>query len=208
MSYILFVDESGHDLRASPYAVLAGLAVEDSKVWDFICELHQLEVRFFGQRVTEGHLEIKGKSFLKRKTFRLAKQLPPIPEKECSLLAQECLLEGQKSKEECRKCIVTRKQLTALNQAKIAFAQEVMELCFTYQAKAFASIVDRCAPQPQGAHFLRKDYSYLFERFFYYLEDMPGRPQGLIVFDEIDKAKSHILLSQMDSYFKETAKGS
>lgn len=54
---------------------------------------------------------------------------------------------------------------------------------------------------------LRKDYIYLFERFYYYLEDKPYEPSGIVVFDELDKAKSHILLSQMDKYFKNTEKG-
>ena len=54
---------------------------------------------------------------------------------------------------------------------------------------------------------LRKDYIYLFERFYYFLEDVPGEPRGIVVFDELDKSESHILLTQMDKYFKCTVKG-
>ena len=57
----------------------------------------------------------------------------------------------------------------------------------------------------------RKDYGYLFERFFYFLEDKStevGYPQqGIVVFDELDKAKSHILIDQAHKYFKDTAIG-
>ncbi len=35
MSYMLFIDESGRDLRESPYAVLAGIAVEDRDLWNW-----------------------------------------------------------------------------------------------------------------------------------------------------------------------------
>ena len=54
---------------------------------------------------------------------------------------------------------------------------------------------------------LRKDYIYLFERFYYLLEDTPGEPRGIVVFDELDKSASHLLLTQMDKYFKNTVKG-
>jgi hypothetical protein len=58
---------------------------------------------------------------------------------------------------------------------------------------------------------LRKDYGYLFERFFYFLEDQStqsGFPQqGVVVFDELDKSKSHILIDQAHKYFKDTAIG-
>lgn len=54
---------------------------------------------------------------------------------------------------------------------------------------------------------LRKDYAYLFERFFYFLEDINPAASGIVVFDELEKSKSHILLGQMDRYFKYTTKG-
>jgi len=36
MAYFMFVDESGQDHRDSPYEVLAGVAVHDTKLWDLI----------------------------------------------------------------------------------------------------------------------------------------------------------------------------
>jgi hypothetical protein len=54
---------------------------------------------------------------------------------------------------------------------------------------------------------LRKDYAYLFERFFYYLEDFSPDEIGLVVFDELEKAQSRILIKQMERYFLETEKG-
>jgi len=75
-----------------------------------------------------------------------------------------------------------------------------------YRAKVFASIVAPDAPRPSG-DFLRKDYAYLFERFFYYLEDTPADEMGIVVFDELEKAQCRILIDQMERYFMQTAHG-
>ena len=55
--------------------------------------------------------------------------------------------------------------------------------------------------------FLRKDYAYLFERFFYYLEDLSADEMGIVVFDELEKARCRILIDQMARYFVDTARG-
>ena len=55
---------------------------------------------------------------------------------------------------------------------------------------------------------LRKDYVYLFERYYYFLEDRHKEHFGIIVFDELEKSASNILINQMDKYFKRTFKGS
>ena len=49
--------------------------------------------------------------------------------------------------------------------------------------------------------------SPLRRAFFYFLEDKETVPSGIIVFDELEKSQSHVLLDQMDHYFKSTAKG-
>lgn len=54
---------------------------------------------------------------------------------------------------------------------------------------------------------LRKDYAYLFERFYYFLNSKPTDPMGYLVFDELDKSASHVLLNQVAQYFVRTQKG-
>lgn len=206
MSFILFVDESGSDNRASPYEVLAGVAVVDSGVWSLITALQAAEVELFGQRITRDELELKGKKLLKKKTFRLADQLPPFAPGERTTLAHECLREGEAARAEGRRSRETRRQLTALGQAKIAFVGRALDIAIASGVRAFASIVDCDAPRPAGS-FLRKDYSYLFQRFFHFLEEQPGHHQGLVVFDELERSRSHMLVGQMGSYFKDTAPG-
>jgi hypothetical protein len=88
----------------------------------------------------------------------------------------------------------------------LAFASEVIELFARFRCVPFASIVDQRAAR-SGRDFLRKDYAYLFERFFYFLEDQPGEHQGLVVFDELERSQSHLLADQMRRYFRETGKG-
>lgn len=196
MSYFLFIDESGHDRRESPYEVLSGVAVQDSVVWPLITELQELEERHFGIRYSVGDKEIKGKKFLKKKAFRLAAQLPAIPAEERTPLAKACLLDGARA---------GKKEMTALSQAKLDFVKEALLLCLGHECRAFACIVDKNAPR-SDSDILRKDYSYLFERFFYFLEDH-GNQHGIVVFDELEKSQSHILLNQMEEYFKNTNKG-
>lgn len=197
MAYFLFLDESGHDHRTSPYEVLAGIAVEDRDVWNLIEALNAAEERHFGIRYSRVKEEIKGKKFLKKKVFKLAQQLPPIALPERSQLARSCIENG---------AMAGKKELTALAQSKLAFVEEVFEICGRFRCVAFASIVEPNSPVSE-ADVLRKDYSYLFERFYYFLEDRGLSQQGIVVFDELEKSQSRILIAQMESYFLGTAFG-
>lgn len=102
------------------------------------------------------------------------------------------------------------RHLKALSLAKIAYVTDVFSICDSYDCKIFASVVEPDAP-PTTGDGLRKDYGYLFERFFNFLEDQSseqGYPQqGVLVFDELEKAKSHLLIDQAHRYFKDTATG-
>ncbi len=197
MSHFLFVDESGQNQTESPYEVLAGVSVEDRDLWNLITALHASEIEHFGRRYTQGARELKGSNLLKRKTFRLAAQQGAIPLEERTRLARICLDSG---------ATANRRELTALAQAKLSYVREALIIAARFHCRCFASIIDRDAPRP-AADYLRKDYAYLFERFFYFLEDTGEDTSGIVVFDELEKSSSHILLDQMQRYFLETAKG-
>lgn len=198
MAFFLFVDESGQDHRDSPYEVLAGVAVEDRDLWNLIQTIQEAETRHFGKRYSSGTKELKGKKILKLKVFRIAEQLPPMEENERRILAKRCLENGAAS---------GKKEMTALAQAKIAYVNEVFEICARFRCKIFASIVSADEISEHSPDHLRKDYAYLFERYFYFLEDIDPISAGIVVFDELEKSQSHILLVQMDRYFKATTKG-
>ena len=197
MAYFLFIDESGQDQRESPYEVLAGVAIEDRDLWNLIQAVHDAELRLFGRRYSTDAHEIKAKKLLKAKTYRLAKQLPPFPLEERRQLAFDCLEQSND---------VGMRELTALAQAKLAYADELLDICARFRCRAFASIVTQDAVRPESLH-LRKDYAYLFERFYYFLEDRGPAVSGIVVFDELEKSQSHILVGQMDRYFKSAARG-
>lgn len=198
MAYFLFIDESGQDHHASPYEVLAGVAVEDQDLWNLIVAIQETEERLFMRRYSSNSAELKGKRMLKRKVFRLAAQLPQFEEEERRRLAKRCLDQGD---------LAGKRELTALAQAKLAYVNEVFEICSRFRCKVFASIVTKDAPAPPSSGYLRKDYAYLFERFFYFLEDVSPLTSGIVVFDELEKSRSHLLVEQMDRYFKRTVKG-
>jgi len=207
VSRLLFLDESGHDRSGSPYEVLAGVCIEDRDLWNLICEVQSAETTFFGQRISAEEFELKAKKLLKRKTFRLAAQLPALEPAKRTELARQCLEKG-KAHKGTPGSGVTKRELTALAQAKIAFVKHLLDVCARYRVRAFASIVDCNAPASARDVFLRKDYSYLFERYYYhFLEDCPPGEMGLVVFDELERAQCHILVDQMSRYFRETAKG-
>ncbi len=209
MSYLLFIDECGQDHHDTPYEVLAGVAIQDSTLWPLIKDIKEREIFYFGDFYTQERNELKAKKLLKRKVFRLANQLPQIDSDLIPELTQSCF----KKKQQC-----TKAELTALAQAKLIFIEEILNICRRYNTQIFASIINYRNPDPRlplddwsQIDFLRQDYSYLFERFFYFLEDKNRQDfiddMGIVIFDELEKSKSHILHDQMNAYFKNTNKG-
>jgi len=200
MGWFLFIDESGQDRRESPYEVLAGVAVEDRVLWQLIQAIKSLQEVHFGLRLYDAYgAEAKGKTLLNRKTFRLAAQRNPLPPAERAMLANAALTDGT---------AVSGDMLSALGQAKVAYVADVLKVCRKFQVIAFASIIPNNIVRPTH-DFLRKDYAFLFERFFHFLNGRREAPKpiGTIVFDEIEKQQSQILLEQMERYFLHTRNG-
>ena len=99
------------------------------------------------------------------------------------------------------------RELVAYGQAVLAFVERVFLLMGRYRVKTFAAMVNPAAPRPDPGDYLRRDYAFLFERFFYQLEATSEIEMGLIAFDELDKAQSRILLDQMSGYFLRSERG-
>jgi hypothetical protein len=197
---LLFIDESGTDHRDAPYEVLAGVAIRERNLWPLIQAIRAAEREYFGLLLRDGGGEFKARKLLKRKVFRFARQGPFIEPQPRVVLTTRFLEKGAHSE------TPYRDEFTAYGQATLAFVEEVYALCGQFGVKAFASIVDLQAPRPDG-DFLRKDYAYLFERFFYYLEDISQDEMGVIVFDELDRALCRRLLRRMEDYFLHTHTG-
>jgi len=200
MAYFFFIDESGTDRQDSPYEVLCGVAIKDYDLWNIVSQLKNLEEQTLGIRYSGSVREIKGTKFLKRKVFRLAETAEKIPEDERTQLSKACLVNGANA---------TRRDLAALSQAKLDYVRGLLEICARFRIKIFSAITSGPVRETDdlAEGMLRRDYVYIFERIFYYLEDRNGDEQGIIVFDELEKSQSHILISQLEKYFKKTSKG-
>ncbi len=197
MAWFLFIDESGHDRTASPYEVLAGVAIQDQAVRAIVRRLHDVEIQSFGRRYSDGPRELKGKVLLKKKVYRHRQLNAEVDAADVPALACAALNDGAQA---------DARMLKALAIAKLNYVGSVFEICAEFGCRAFASIVETDAC-PTATGGLRKDYAYLFERFFYFLEDKNSAEQGIVVFDELEKSQSHLLIDQMHRYFEDTAVG-
>jgi hypothetical protein len=199
---LLFVDESGHDKHKIPYEVLAGVAIAEPDLWNLVQAIRSAEREHFGgylRNLVAG--EIKGRSLLKTKRFKSAARNVQIAPEELVDLTYSCLRKGvAASQQGLADSGSTEREIVAYSRQVLSFVHKVIDLAAGYNVQVFASVVDLAAPRPEPNR-LRKDYVYLFERYFYFLETLPMRERGLVVFDELDKAQSHILLQQMAAYF-------
>ena len=205
---LLFIDESGHDRYNMPCETLAGIAISEDNLWNLVQAIRSAEREHFGGYLRELHPdEIKGRTLLKKKRFRSANRNVQIGTEELVGLANSCLRKGlEASKQGLAQSGATERELVAYSRQVLSFVHRVIDLAAGYSAQVFASVVDVAAPRPEPGR-LRKDYVYLFERYFYFLETLPMRERGLIVFDELDKSQSHVLLQQMAAYFLGTETG-
>ncbi len=203
---LLFIDESGTDRKQAPYEVLAGVTIHESRFWNLVQAIRAAELELFGVRLHQLGIEFKGKALLKRKIFRFANQGPEIEIPRRRELTRKFLEKGFSKNVMLSSKSPRREEFTAYGQSVLEFVHRIFDLCATHQVRIFASIVSKNAPIPIG-DLLRKDYAYLFERYFYYLEDTAPNEHGLIIFDEIEKSRCRRLINQMEKYFVETSKG-
>lgn len=202
---LLFVDESGTDRREAPYEILAGVAIRERNLWPLIQAIRAAEREHFGMLLSEVGVEFKGKTLLKTRVFRHAAQESPLAPAQRTAAAYEFLQKGlRRSMGET--IAYRRYEFAAYGQTVLDFVREVFALCGQFGVRIFASMMPPDAPRP-ATDSLRKDYAYLFERFFYYLEDVSQEEMGIVVFDEVDRILCVRLLKQMEAYFLDTYTG-
>lgn len=205
---LLFVDESGQDHRDMFCEVLAGVAIPQANLWNLVKAIRGLEKEHFGDylrnlRVTE----LKAKRLLKRKRFRLANQDHSIAEEELPSLAHSALAKGLEAKEAGKDASgVTARELTGYSRSVLRFVDAVLDVAAAHDVRILASIVDAQAPK-SDKDVLRKDFVYLFERYFHLLQDQASERRGLVVFDELEKSRAKHLIQRMAAYFLGTETG-
>lgn len=202
MSYLLFMDESGHDHRTTPYEVRGGIVLHISKLWPFIQSLQHLELTTFGTLLHEFRTELKGCKLLDKDRFKWAQQGPQMTHDERRKHCRGFLTKG------LEKRVPSRFEFTAYGQASLEMATGIFELLKQHDATVIASMIPKGAAKPEtyeAEEFLRKDHVFLFERYFYMLERR--REHGLVVMDEVEKAEDQRFVKRMEAYFRKTETG-
>ncbi len=205
---LLFVDETGHNESGTPCEVLAGVTVAEDVLWNLVRAIRSLEREHFGaylRSLREG--EIMGRRLLTPKRFKSANRRVAIAPAESTRLANSLLVKGKRAREEgISSSGETLLEMVAYSREVLAFVHDVLDIAASHNVQVIASVTDPRSARPTPGQ-LRKDYVYLFERYFYFLETLPARDRGLVVFDELDKSQSHILVQQMAAYFLGTETG-
>ena len=201
MSYLLFMDESGHDHKVAPYEVRGGVAIHARKLWPFIQAMQALEQSAFGGFLHQYKAEIKGRRILAKERFRWAAQGPLLDDEARRKHAIAFLNRAIQHKKP------RRIEFTAMGQASLMMARGIFDLLSSHDAVLFASVVPD-VPRPatyEAKEFLRKDQVFLLERFFYFLE--AKKEAGLLVMDETDKVADRRFVERMQRYFSKTTTG-
>lgn len=205
---LLFIDESGQDHGDMPCEVLAGIAIEQNDLWNLIKAIRAAEKEHFGDYLRNLRIpELKAKTLLKRKRFRIAAQRIEIPEDELPDLAKSTLIKGNIARDRgATNSDVSARELTGYSRSVLRFVDAVLDIAAGFNATIIASVVDINAETPDR-NILIKDVVYLFERYFYLLKNRCPDRRGLVVFDELEKAQAKHLIERMAAYFLGTETG-
>jgi hypothetical protein len=198
MTWLLFMDESGHDHRHLPFEVRGGIALHVGQLWPFIEAWRRLEEHCFGVALRAFGKEAKGAKLLDRDRLRWSGQESPLPDAERQKLARSFLEYG------AARLAPTRRMFSAYGQASLALARGVFDLLKDKGARLFASMVRRgssraLATQPDG-QTLRADHAVLFNRFHDFLSEQACH--GLIVMDETDRALDRRFLTTIETQYR------
>lgn len=204
MSYLLFLDESGHDHRTMPYEVRGGIAIHDRRLWSFIGAMAAAERDAFGAPLHEYGTEIKGHKLLDKDRFRWAAQSYPMDDRTRQGLCRSFLQKGTRRFGPPR----TRAEFTAYGQASLKMADAIFGLLHQHEARLFAAAIPRAVARPaslEAAWWLRKDIVFLLERFFYFLEE--SDETGLLVMDRTECEDDRRSVRRLERYFVSTHTG-
>jgi hypothetical protein len=202
MSWLLFMDESGHDHKTTPYEVRGGVAIQDRKVWPFIRAIISLEQDCFGVRLADFQKEFKGEKLLDKDRIKWALQDPLQIDEERRKNARAFLTKG------LQKAPPSRSEFTGYGQASLQMAQGIFRLLRDHDAKIFAAAIPRGVKAPENTpakEYLRKDHVYLLERFYYFCQK--SQVQGLLVMDQVEEQSDYRFVRKLERYFVRTTKG-
>jgi hypothetical protein len=202
MSWLLFMDESGHDHKTMPYEVRGGVALQDKKVWPFIRAVSSLEQDCYGVRLADFKKEFKGAKLLDKDRIKWAFQTPLQGEEERRRNARAFLSKG------LQKVTPTWSEFIGYGQACFQMAHGIFQLLRDYEAKIFAVAIPRGVKAPAhkpAEEFLRKDHVFLLERFYYFCHKL--HEQGLLIMDQVEEQDDYRFIRKLERYFTRTIPG-
>lgn len=202
MSWLLFLDESGHDHKTTPYEVRGGVALHAGELWPFVRAVQRLELDAFGTELAQYQQELKGSKLLDKKRFKWSAQGPVMAPEERRKHCRGFLTKGLEKKPP------TRAEFTAYGQGCLEMVRGLFEILSKHNAVLFAVAIPRTTTKPatyEAEEYLRKDQVFLLERFFYFLEAQ--KRHGLLVMDEVEKTADRHFVRQLQRYFARTSTG-
>lgn len=202
MSWLLFLDESGHDHKSMPYEVRGGIAIHAKNLWPFVSAFNRLELSAFGTALSLYGKELKGCKLLDKDRFKWAKQEDDLPDEARRKHCRGFLTRGLEHRKP------ERVEFTAYGQASLEMARGVFQLLRDHGAVLFATAIPRGVQRPvttEAEDFLRKDHVFLLERYFYFLER--EHQHGLLVMDEVEKQSDRRFVQRLEAYFSKTHVG-
>ena len=212
MSYLFFMDESGHDHKTLPYEVRGGIALHADRVWPFALKMRELELQTFGLHLHDFGSELKGNTLLDKDRFKWAGQTDPkrndmpypfTPDQRRDLA--KTFIERTKTKNGTPP---GRLHFTAYGQACLYFVDNMFHVLREQEAKLFAVVTPCDADRtnlPLNPEHLRKDLVFLFERYFYFLEE--ENETGLIVMDQTELTNDRRFSQRIEGYSLKTQDG-
>ena len=142
--------------------------------WNFVRAVRAAEREHFGDYLRTFLVEErKAKKLLKKKRLRSANRNVLIDENDLPRLANAALVKGKEAREKrIEQDNATQEELVAYSRQVLRFVHEILNIAASFNVQVFASTMDPKAPRPPKGK-PRKDYVFLFERYFYFLEVLP-----------------------------------
>lgn len=204
MTWLFFMDESGHDHKNTPMEVRGGVAIHAQNIFKFSQDIEEAIQESFGINVRDykESFEIKGSKLLANRTWQQANYRFEFSDKERHKQVKEFLNCNRHKK------APTQAGFCAYAKSRLLVADKIFDTLKKYDAQIFASIIPRGTKPPKefsNSDYLRKDQVFLFERYFNFLEHKAEH--GLIIMDETEKQNDRRFIQRMQNYFTKTQAG-
>ena len=196
MSWSLFLDELADDRGKNPYRVVAGLAIEDRHIWPLTIKINDANLHYFGR-----HLRSPNSSYVKADDL-LSSDIFMDSQNDLALTASERIILAHSAISDSD---VNHHHRIALAQAKISYCTFIINLIRDYNVRAFAILAPFNTNVIPVTNQLRRDYTFLLERFFYFVNDQVPPSMGYMICSDLNKYT--ISLSSIADYFLKTTKG-